>query len=116
MKVVKQFAIILSALFIGYFLERCLKIPMPANVLGMIILFFALYIKIIKLEDVKEVGSFIIKHLAIFYVVPSVGIMVYFDLLKANFLIIIVPVLISIILGFLVAGRVTQIMIKKESK
>ena len=116
MKVVKQFSIILSALFIGYFLERFFKIPMPANVLGMIILFLALYIKIIKLEDVKEVGDFIIKHLAIFYVVPSVGIMVYLDLLKTNFLVIIVPVLISIVLGFFVAGKVTEIMIKKESK
>ncbi len=116
MKIVKQFLIILTALFVGYLIGIITNIPIPANVIGMVLLFLALATKLIKPKDIKEVGDFIVGHLAVFYVVPSVGLMVYLDIFKKDFIIIFVPVLTSIIVGFFVAGKVTEILIKKELK
>lgn len=114
MKIVKQFALILFILYLGYVIEYLFNIPVPANVIAMMLLFLALLTGAIKLKDIEEASNFIIRYLAVFYVVPSVGIMLYLDLLKKEFITIIIPVFISIILGFFVAGKVTELFMKKE--
>ncbi len=110
MKIVKQFAIILLFLYFGYLTERIFNIPVPANVIGMVFLFLALITKVVKLEKVEDASNFVIQYLAVFYLVPSVGIILYLDLLKNEFIKIIIPVFISIILGLLVAGKVTELL------
>ncbi len=112
--IIKQVLIILSALFLGYAISAATHIPVPANVLGLMLLFLALLSGIIKLKDVQETAEFILKYLALFFVVPTVGIMVYFDLLTAEAVKIFVPLMLSIVLGLLVAGRVTQFFIRKS--
>ena len=112
MKAVKQMGIILFLLYLGHIIESGFNIPVPANVIGMVFLFLALLTEVIKLEDVEEVAGFIIQYLAIFYVVPSVGMMLYLNLMIEEFVTIIIPVLISIILGIFAAGKVTELFMK----
>lgn len=111
--IVKQFAIILGAIFIGNEIVRLTGIPMPANVLGLLLLLLALCLKIIKLKDVEDVANFIIKYMTLFFIVPTVGIMVYFDVIGKDLLKIIIPLFVSIILGMFVAGKVTELMIAR---
>ena len=112
--IIKQLIIILGALFIGYEITELTHIPVPANVLGLVLLFIALLSGLIKLKDVKETADFILKYLALFFVVPTVGIMVYFDLLSSEAVKIFVPIILSILLGLFAAGRVTQFFINKS--
>ncbi len=114
--IIKQFIIILGALFLGYEITKLTHIPVPANVLGLVLLFLALLSGLIKLKDVKETADFILKYLALFFVVPTVGIMVYFDLLSSEAVKIFVPIILSILLGFFAAGHVTQFFINKSGK
>ena len=114
--VVKQFFIILAALFLGYALSNSLNIPIPSNVLGFIILFIALCLGIIKVKQVEKISNFIIKYLSLFFVVPTVGIMVYFELIGQQFIKILVPLMASILLGFYVAAKVTELIINHEDK
>ncbi|NLK72516.1 MAG: CidA/LrgA family protein [Clostridiales bacterium] len=113
MKIVKQFAIVFFILYLGYVIVSLLHLPIPANVVGMVLLLLALIAKIIKREDAEDVSAFIIQYLPVFFIAPSAGIMLYFDLFKKEFLAIFIPLLISIILGFLVAGKVTELLMKK---
>jgi holin-like protein len=110
---IKQFLIILSALFLGYAITYSTHIPIPANVIGMVLLFLALITGLLKLKDVQETAEFILKYLALFFVVPTVGIMMYFDLLSSEAVKIFVPLIASILLGLLVAGKVTAFFIKR---
>lgn len=105
---IKQFFFILSALFMGYVCSTALKIPIPPNVLGFIFLFFALLFGLIKLHHIERVCDFIISYLALFFVVPTVGLMLHADLLKSQFLQILTPLMVSILLGFFVAAKVTE--------
>lgn len=116
MKIVKQFAIILSILYLGYAIVSLFHLPIPANVIGMVLLIIALISKIIKLEDVEEVSKFIIQYLTIFFIAPSAGIMMYFNLFRKEFVAIFIPLLLSIILGFFVSGKVTELLMKKEDE
>jgi len=110
--ILKQLFIILSALFLGYALSIALHLPIPANVIGFAILFAALCMGIVKLHHVDRVSDFIIKYLAVFFVTPTIGIMQYFDLIGEQFLHIVVPLLASILIGFFVAAKVTELFIR----
>lgn len=109
--VLKQLVIILSALFLGYALSMTLHLPIPSNVLGFAILFAALCFGIIKVHHVEHVSYFIIKYLAVFFVVPSVGVMQCFDLIGKQFFHILFPLFISILVGFFTAAKVTEMFI-----
>lgn len=109
--ILKQFLIILTALFLGYALSLGLHLPIPANVIGFALIFAALCAGIIKIHHVDKVSDFIIKYLAIFYVPTIVGIMEYFDLLRNEFFKILVPMTISVLIGLFVAAKVTDLCI-----
>ncbi len=113
---VKQFFFILISLFLGYLLNIGLHIPIPANVLGFGILFFSLWVGIVKQPQVDKVSNFIIKYLAVFFVVPSVGVMQYLGLIGEQFFHIICPLFASIFFGFLTSAKVTEACISYGEK
>lgn len=114
--ILRQLFLILSALFLGYALSMIFHLPIPANVLGFAILFAALCFGIIKVRDVDKVSGFIIKYLAVFFVTPTIGVMQYFDLIGEQFFQIVVPLFISIIIGFFTAAKVTELFIRLGEK
>ncbi len=114
--ILKQFFIILSALFLGYALTMAFHLPVPANVLGFAILFAALCLGAVKLHHVDRISDFIIHYLAVFFVTPTVGMMQYLDLIGDQFFSIAVPLLASIIIGFFTAAKVTELFIRIGEK
>lgn len=115
--IVKQLFIILAALCLGMVFKNITNIPIPSNVLGFALLFLTLCFGLVKVHHVDKVSGFIIQYLALFFVVPLVGVMVYFDFILDQFIKIFVPLFVSIILGYFVSGKVTEILINiKEGK
>jgi holin-like protein len=114
--ILKQFFIILVALFLGHSIVVVVNIPIPSNVVGLLILFIAMCVGIVKEKHVDKVSDFIIKYLAVFFVAPTVGIMQYFKLIGDKFFYIIVPLILSIIIGLFAAGATTQIIIRIMDK
>lgn len=112
----KQFFIILAALFLGYSIAVVFNLPIPSNVVGLLILFIAMCIGIVKEKHVDKVSDFIIKYLAVFFVAPTVGIMQYFNLIGEKFFYIIIPLILSIIIGLFAAGATTQLIIRIMDK
>ncbi len=106
---IKQVSILFGALFLGYLITYSSGIQLPANVLGMVILVLCLVFKVVSIKDVDKVSDFIVEYLAVFFVVPTVGIMLYFDLLTSQAVKILVPLIISILLGYFVAGKTTEL-------
>jgi len=111
---IKQFLIILGALYAGYGITSLVHMPVPPNVMGLAVLFIALLVGAIKPVDVEKTAEFILRYLALFFVVPAVGIMEYYDVLSQNALEIFAPLIISIILGLFTAGKVTELFIRKS--
>ncbi len=111
-----QLFIVLAMLFIGDFISKIFHLPIPSNVLGFALLFAALCGKIIKLHQVERISDFIINNLALFFVVPIVGVMVHRELIRDKFFYIFVPLAISVIAGFFVAAKVTELIIKRAEK
>lgn len=58
MKHLKQFLIILLFSFLGEGLKALLPLPVPASIYGLVLLFAALELGIIKLSAVEDAGKF----------------------------------------------------------
>ena len=113
MKYLSQFLIILGFTFAGEALQRLLPLPIPASVWGLVLLFAALCLGLVKLEQVKETGGFLTSILPILFVAPTVGIVEYWGLISSKLLSIALILLATTVLTFGITGRVVQALTKK---
>ena len=113
MKYLSQFLIILGFTLTGEALQRLLPLPIPASVWGLALLFTALCLGLVKLEQVKAVGGFLTSILPILFVAPAVGIVEYWDLLSSRLLGLALILLATTVLTFGITGRTVQALRKK---
>lgn len=116
MKYYTQFVIIMGFSLAGEVLQRLIPANIPASVYGLGLLFLALTLKIVKVEQVKTVGGFLISVLPVLFVSPTVSIMEDWVLMKGNLVSIFLLLFLSTILSFAVGGSVTQWVMKKGGK
>lgn len=85
MDIVTSFGIVLLFSLLGEILKYIIPLPIPANIYGMILLFFALNFKLVKLEKINTVAQYLITIMLIFFIMPAVSILDLFDLLAGSF-------------------------------
>lgn len=116
MKYLTQFLRILAFTLAGELLQRLVSLPIPASVYGLVLLFGALNTGLVKLEQVKDAGGFLISILPILFVSPAVGILDDWEAIRGALIPILALTLLSTVLTFGIAGRATQAMMGKEEK
>lgn len=116
MKYLTQFLTILGFTLAGEALQRLIPLPIPASVYGIVLLFAALCLRIVKLEQVKETGAFLSSLLPILFVSPAVGILKDWAMIREDILAILLLLLGSTVLTFAIAGRTAQAFLKKGEK
>jgi holin-like protein len=116
MKYVRQFLIILVISFIGELLRYYIPLKIPASIYGLVLLFAALELRIIKLESICETSRFLIEIMPLMFVPAGVGLLSSWGVLKPVCVPIMVIVLISTIIVMAVSGKVTQGVIRMEKK
>ena len=116
MKYYTQFLRIMGFSLAGEVLQRLIPANIPASVYGLGLLFLALTLKIVKVEQVKTVGGFLISILPVLFVSPTVSIMEDWVLMKGSLISIFLLLFLSTILSFAVSGGVTQWVMKKGGK
>ena len=108
----KAFFFILIFLFAGELLTYLLDLPIAGNILGMVFLFFALKFRWIELSLIKPASDKLLEFLVLFFIPYGVGLMVYFDLVKAYWL----PLTIAIIASTLLTLYITALILQKFEK
>jgi len=109
--IVLQVLFIHVFLFLGAALKVVIPLPIPASMFGLILLFLALYLNIVKLEWVEKGATWLMAELLLFFVPSAVGIVNYDDILSLQGVEIVLLIGVStvIVLGMtaLVAERIT---------
>ena len=78
------FLIIFSFSIVGEWIATHLPFPIPGSIIGMLLLFLALLIKLIKIEDVKKGGTTLTQYLSFFFIPLTVGVLDYLNILSQN--------------------------------
>lgn len=117
MNYLPQILLILVFSFLGELLHALILFPIPASIYGMVLLFLALALKIVRLPQVRGAGGFLVSILPLLFVAPIVSLMDCWDLVKPRLLPILVILVVSTLICFAVSGWVTQgIMARKNKK
>lgn len=117
MDIIKEFSIILGILLTGELIRYFFDLVLPGNVIGMLLLFLLLVMKVVKLESVEKVSNFLLNNLTIFFLPAGVGIMKYYNLLEGKVLEFILLVVVSTTLVMIFTGysvELLQRMVKNE--
>lgn len=113
MKYVIQFMIIIGFSFIGEFLHYILPLPIPASIYGIVLLFVALEFKILKVNDIREVSSFLIAVMPMMFIPAAVGLVNSWDIISSSLLKYIIVTFVTTFVVMGVSGLVTQFVIRK---
>lgn len=113
---IRQCLIIFGCLAVGEFIVWLTGISIPSSIIGMLLLAALLQMKAIKLDWVKGISDFLIGNLGFFFVPPGVALMLYFDLIKAEWLPIVVATVVSTILVLITTGWTDQYLRKLNDK
>ncbi|MDR0837715.1 MAG: CidA/LrgA family protein [Propionibacteriaceae bacterium] len=110
MKYVKQFAIIMAVCLVGEAVEALVPLPVPGNVYGMVLMFILLCLKVVRVEQVKDVAGFLIAIMSIFFVPAGVGLISAWPMERSLLIAAIIAVcgLTLVVMG--VSGHVTQLV------
>jgi holin-like protein len=109
-------AILLGFNLIGIWLQMSLHVPLPGNVIGLILFTAALFAKWIKLEWVETTAAWLTGHMMLFFTPFVVGTMVFFPLIASNWLSIGVGVIGSSVAVLLVTGFITSKLQRPEQE
>ena len=115
----KQFGIIFACLLAGELIAMIPGVSIPGSIIGMLVLTVLLERKVVKPDSIAPLCRFLIKNMAFFFVLPGVALMLYFDIIAAEWIPITVATVVSIFLVIVVTGRLHQFMhrrVKRNSK
>ena len=101
---------------LGYFITEQFHLPFPGNVMGLLLLFVLLVTGVIKLSWIESAASFLIRHLAFFFIPVAVGLMEIGGLLMTNGVAIMTALIVSAVIGFLVTGGLSQLLERRKER
>ncbi|WP_026663590.1 CidA/LrgA family protein [Butyrivibrio proteoclasticus] len=116
MKFLKQFLIILAVSLMGEICKAYLPLPIPASIYGMVFMFIFLLTGVIKLEQVKDAGKFLIEIMPVMFIPAGVGLMSSWSVLQSVLLPVSVITVITIFTVMAATGLVSQVIIRKSKK
>lgn len=104
----RQFCVIVAICFIGEFLNKLFGIPIPGNVLGMVLFLILLITGIVKLEMVDKIAKFLLDHLAFFFIPAGVNLLTNLDMLRGQWITIMSVIVLTTISVMVVTGWTIQ--------
>ena len=116
MKYLKQLFLILLFSFLGEILKELIPLPIPASIYGMALMLISLLSGLIKLEQVRETGKFLIEVMPVMFIPAGVGLMDSWDVLRPLLVPVLVITVVSLMTVMAVSGRLARAVIRRNKK
>lgn len=116
MRYVIQLFIIICFSFAGELLHSVLPFPIPASIYGIILLFLALELKLLKVKHIREVSTTLIISMPVMFVPPAVGLVSSWENIRENWAEYIFITFASTFVVMAAAGWTTQMVIHWRKK
>ncbi|PNZ81553.1 CidA/LrgA family protein [Staphylococcus petrasii] len=112
-QIVVQIAIIIVISYIGSLLQDLLHIPLAGSIVGMILLYILLELKIIRINWISEGAEFLLSTMVFFFIPSVVGIMDIFSNITKSYIIFFLLIIVGTSCVALVSGYIAEKMVKQ---
>ncbi|MCV2218612.1 CidA/LrgA family protein [Thauera sp. Sel9] len=99
---------------IGEIIARGLDLPIPGPVIGMMLLFLGLVLRGGPSETLRQTAGSLLQHLSLLFIPAGAGIMLYRDLIAAEWLPLAAALLGSTVLAIVVTALVLDALVKRH--
>ncbi len=107
-KALGQLAVLWAIYWASNWFVTTTGLPIPASVLGVVLLFLLLLSGIVKLSHVQDAADFLLKHLVFFFVCIAVGLMEWGQVFYDYGLTLLLAIVVSSVVPLLAVGYLTQ--------
>ncbi|WP_139891896.1 CidA/LrgA family protein [Bacillus sp. D386] len=111
-----QIVVLFLFYYIGVFIQELFSIPIPASIIGLLLLLVCLKFKVIPVEYINRGAGFLIGFLPLLFVPICIGVIKYPELFSSKGFIIMFVVFISTIFTLLISGGTSQILENSVNK
>lgn len=115
LRIIVQIGILNIFYYIGVGIVSVLHLPLPASVVGLLLLALSLQFKIIKVAYIQDGAGFLIGVLTLFFIPATVGVIDYPQLWTSTGLLVMLAVTASTLISIYVTGTLSQVIEKKEA-
>ena len=115
MKYLGQLSILWGVYLAGRWLTEALALPVPANVVGVVLLFTLLCLGLVRLEYVAETADFLLRHLVFFFIPIAVGLMDWGGVFYQYGFVLLAAVVVSSVLPFFAVGFLTLFLHRRRA-
>lgn len=116
MKYIKQFTIILLITLSAELMRYLIPFKIPATIYGLVLLVVLLKTHVLKLDQIKDVSTFLLNIMPVLYIPALVGLMNALSSLKSIWIPFVVINLLTTLIVMIVSGHATQILMRTKVK
>lgn len=111
-----QLLIIICFSFAGEVLHNLIPLPFPASIYGILLLFIALELKLLKVSHIREVSTTLIMAMPVMFVPPAVGLINTWENVQNHWWQYLIITVLSTLVVMAVSGWLTQYIIKHRTE
>lgn len=111
MKYLRQFGVILAVTCFGEIFKYFIPLPIPGSIYGLILMFILLLTRVIKVDQVKETGEFLIEIMPLMFIPAGVGLMTSWNEIRSFLIPLIVITFLTTFIVMFVTGKVTDMLL-----
>ncbi|MER2112795.1 MAG: CidA/LrgA family protein [Solibacillus isronensis] len=115
-RTIAQIGIIIIFYLTGEFIVSVTGIIIPGSIIGLVILWLALYFKILNVKYIQSGASFMLAFLTLFFIPSTVGVINYPELLTLSGGLFVLAVIMSTIFALVITGKISKFIERKECK
>jgi len=113
-KCLGQLAVLWSIYLFSGYLVSLTNLPVPAGVLGVVILFILLCLGIVRIEQVEVVADFLLKHLMFFFIPIVAGLMEWGGMFREHALTLASAIIVSSLLPLFVCAWLALVLRREK--
>lgn len=106
--IIVQIGVLYVFFLTGEFLQKQLQLPVPGSIVGLLLLFVLLLLKIVPVKVIEEGSSFILAYLPMFFIPATAGIMNHLDMFSGRGLLLIGILVISSVITMAVTAHSSE--------
>lgn len=116
MKYLRQFLVIMIFVLLGELLGYVIPLPIAGSIYGLILLFVALCLGIVKLEWVADVADWLHSIMALFFIAPAVAVIDIWGDIKNIWWILVLLLVVAYLVTMVTTGITADYFINKKNK
>lgn len=114
-KVIIQIAIIIVISYLGSLLQTLLHIPLAGSIVGMIMLYILLELKVIRMNWISDGAEFLLATMVFFFIPSVVGIMDVVSDITKSYIIFFLLIIVGTSCVALASGYIAEKMVKQPN-